>query len=76
MVASFLRMGTIGAAHHENLVGVIILAACNLSSSVAALPLSANGICQALDEDSRFGIFCQVTLNFRFVESAQFITKH
>ena len=41
-------MGTIGAAHCEDLVGAIIPATCNLSSSAATLSLSANGTFRAL----------------------------
>ena len=40
-------IGTMGAAHCENLIGIIILAAWSLSSSTATLPHSKNGNCQA-----------------------------
>ena len=48
MKLSLLRIGTIDAAHCENLVIANIPAACNLSSSMATLSLSANDTCQTL----------------------------
>ena len=45
---SFLTIGTMGVAHYENLAGVIIPSACNLSNSAVTLSHRANGTCRAL----------------------------